>query len=200
MALCTRRCFPVISNTMRGNSIEATHSKKKTAVWRPLSMDDIASLVQVADRVHPDLPESHEIFAERARLFPQGCQGLFDEAGELRGYIISHPILFREPPALDRLLGQLPPDANQYYIHDLAILPEFRGSGLAHECIIEILETAAKHYATTGLVSVHGTAGFWGRYGFKAPDTIDDVLRKKVVGYGGDALYLERKNEAQLSD
>ena len=76
-------------------------------VWRPLSTSDIVSLVQVADRVHPGLPESNEVFAERARLFSQGCQGLFDETGELRGYIISHPILFREPPALDRLLGQI---------------------------------------------------------------------------------------------
>ena len=180
--------------------MESKQFKENMTVWRPLSTSDIVSLVQVADRVHPGLPESNEVFAERARLFSQGCQGLFDETGELRGYIISHPILFREPPALDRLLGQIALDANQYYIHDLAILPEFRGSGSAHECLINILETVAEQYPTTSLVSVYGTTEFWVRYGFKAPETIDDELKKKILGYGDDALYLERENEAHSSD
>ena len=185
---------------MEPHMAQTKNSSNVKADWRPLSTSDIASLVQVADKIHPDLPESDEVFAERARLFPQGCQGLFDEAGELCGYIISHPILYREPPALDRLLGQIAPDANQYYVHDLAILPGFRGSGLAHECLTKILGTVAKQYATISLVSVYGTAEFWGRYGFKAPETIDDKLREKILGYGDDALYLERKNEAHSSN
>jgi ribosomal protein S18 acetylase RimI-like enzyme len=180
--------------------MEANKPTKRTVVWRPLSVDDIASLVQVADRVHPDLPESNEVFAERATLFPQGCLGLFDEASELRGYIVSHPIRYREPPTLDQLLGGIAPDADQYYIHDLAILPEMRGSGLAHECLNKLLETVAKRYATTGLVSVYGTAGFWGRYEFATPKVIDELLKKKATGYGKDAVYLERKNEAYVRD
>lgn len=168
---------------------------KIKAVWRPLSAGDIASLVQVADKIHPDLPESDEVFAERARLFPQGCQGLFDETGEICGYIVSHPIRKCEPPALNQLLGEIRPDADQYYIHDLAILPEFRRYGLAHQCLHEILEIVAKGYATTGLVSVYGTGDFWGRYGFKAP-VIDEVLEGKVQGYGDGAVYFERKNES----
>jgi ribosomal protein S18 acetylase RimI-like enzyme len=169
----------------------------KNAVWRPLSTGgDIASLVQVADKVHPDLPESEQVFAERVALFPQGCLGLFDETDEICGYIISHPTRYREPPALDQLLGEIAPDANQYYIHDLAIVPDFRGSGLAYQCLGKVLETVAKRYATTGLVSVYGTSEFWGRYGFKVPEAIDGVLEKKTQGYGDDAVYLERKNES----
>jgi hypothetical protein len=156
----------------------------KNAVWRPLSTGgDIASLVQVADKVHPDLPESEQVFAERVALFPQGCLGLFDETDELGGYIISHPTRYREPPALDQLLGEIAPDANQYYIHDLAILSK-------------VLDAVAKRYATTGLVSVYGTSEFGGRYGFKVPEAIDGVLEKKIQGYGDDAVYLERKNES----
>ncbi|KAG9189336.1 hypothetical protein G6011_06204 [Alternaria panax] len=177
--------------------MEAKQPGKKMTVWRPLSVSDIPSLVQVADRVHPDLPESNKVFAERTKLFPQGCLGVFDGLGELRGYIISHPIRYREPPALDQLLGEVAPDADQYYIHDLAILPEFRGSGLAHECLSKILETVAKRYATTSLVSVYGTEDFWGRYGFMIPGIVDEVLEKKLVGYGDDAVYLEQQVEGE---
>ena len=148
---------------------------KIKAVWRPLSAGDITSLVQVAEKIHPDLHESDEVFAERARLFPQGCQGLFDETGGICGYIVSHPIRKCEPPALNQLLGEIRPDADQYYIRDFAILPEFRRYGLAHQCLHESLEIVAKEYATTGIVSVYGTGDFWGRYGFKAP-VIDEVL------------------------
>ncbi|CAG5178622.1 uncharacterized protein ALTATR162_LOCUS8793 [Alternaria atra] len=180
--------------------METKNLKKNQAVWRPLSVGDIPSLVQVADRVHPDLPESNEVFAERARLFPQGCLGLFDDAGELHGYIISHPIRYCEPPALNQLLGKIESNADQYYIHDLAILRGIRGSGLAHACLNMILESVAKRYATTGLVSVYGTAKFWGRYGFETPEAVDRVLEKKILDYGEEAVYLERKNEMHIYD
>jgi GNAT superfamily N-acetyltransferase len=171
------------------------NKNKNKATWRPLSANDITSLIRIADKIHPDLPESKQVFAERVSLFPQGCLGLFDEAGELTGYIISHPIRYREPPALNQLLGGIAPGAEQYYVHDLAVLPEIRGSGFAHEGLDRVLGSVAKRYATTGLVSVYGTVGFWGRYGFMVPEVMDEVLRKKVLGYGDDAVYLERENE-----
>ena len=34
------------------------------ASWRGLSVIDISSLAHVADKIHPDLPESDEVFAE----------------------------------------------------------------------------------------------------------------------------------------
>ncbi|KAI9677131.1 MAG: hypothetical protein M1822_008240 [Bathelium mastoideum] len=98
-----------------------------------------------------------------------------------------------EPPPLDSLLGDIAPDANQYYIHDLAILPQMRGRGLAQECM-EKISAIAKRYSTTSLVSVYGTAPFWGRFGFRLKE-VDDVLRKKLLDYGDNATYLERNDD-----
>jgi GNAT superfamily N-acetyltransferase len=163
-------------------------------VWIELSENRIESLIQVAEKVHPDLPESDEVFTERVKLFPEGCFALVqEETKELCGYVISHPIRYRQPPALNCLLGEIATDASQYYIHDLAILPKSRGSGLAQQCIEKIF-AAARRFPTTSLVSVYGTAPFWGRYGF-VPAEIDDALKKKLLEYGDDAIYLERKNE-----
>ena len=171
--------------------------EKTTAVWRNLSENDIENLVRVADKIHPDLPESDEVFAERVKLFPEGCLALVvegDEGDELYGYAISHPIHHREPPALNSLLRGIAPDVDQYYIHDVAILPRFRGCGLAQECIDKLFTIAtSKRFATTCLVSVYGTGPFWGRFGF-VPVEVDKGLERKLLEYGDDALYLERKN------
>jgi len=174
--------------------VEAESPAKAKAAWRELSVNDIESLVRIADKIHPDLPESDEVFAERIKLFPEGCLALVEgEDDELCGYVISHPIRRRQPPALDSLLGEIAPDADQYYIHDLAILPKARGHGLAQECINKLF-AIAKRFPTTSLVSVYGTAPFWGRFGF-VPGENDEVLEKKLLDYGDDATYLERKNE-----
>ncbi|KAI9667689.1 MAG: hypothetical protein M1821_000506 [Bathelium mastoideum] len=161
--------------------------------WRELSVNDIGSLMRVADEIHTELPESSEVYAERVKLFPEGCLALIDVVNEeLCGYAISHPIRRAQPPALNSLLGDIAPDANQYYIHDLAILPQIRGRGLAQACVEKIF-AIAKRYSTTSLISVYGTASFWGRFGFRLEE-VDDVLRKKLLDYGDDATYLECNN------
>lgn len=73
-------------------------------------------------------------------------------------------------------------------------MPELRGRGFAREGIEELLATVAKRYSTTSLVCVYGTAPFWGRFGFM-PEEVGEEMKKKLLGYGNDAVYLERQNE-----
>ena len=172
------------------------------SAWRSISINNIPRLVAVANKIHPDLPESDHVFAERVKLFPSGCLALMSgESDELYGYVISHPIRRRQPPALNSLLGQIAPDANQYYIHDLVLLPEVRGRGFAQECISTLFAVAERcGYATTCLVSVYGTAPFWGQFGFVEPEEMDEGLKKKVRGYGDDATYLECVNDSKMRE
>ncbi|KAK3319411.1 acyl-CoA N-acyltransferase [Apodospora peruviana] len=164
------------------------------AAWRQTTTADIPGLMLVADAVHPALPESDHVFTERVNLFPDGSLVLVNNDKEVCGYAISHPIRHRQPPALDSLLEKIAADADQYYIHDLAILPEFRGSGYARQGIENLLAVALRNgYSTTCLVSVYGTAEFWGRFGFNAEE-VDEVLEEKLREYGDDAVYLEREN------
>lgn len=94
---------------------------------------------------------------------------------------------------MNSLLEEIASDADQYYIHDLAILPRLQGRDLKRE-YIKRLFAIAKRYPTTYLISVYGTQQFWSRFGF-VPVHIDDVLEKKLLDYGNDATLLERKNE-----
>lgn len=161
------------------------------AVWRNLTLDDIDGLMRVADQVHPGLPENPDVFAERVRLYPGGCLALVED-DQICGYSISHPIRQGQPPALGTLLGDVAPDADQYYIHDVAILSRLRGRGLADEGIRKLLEVAGR-YPTTCLVSVYGTEPFWRRFGF-VPEPVDESLLGKLRAYGEDARFLSCPN------
>ena len=100
---------------------EKNQTVQDKATWRELSVSDVNSVASVADYIHPDLPESDEVSAERVLLFPEGCLGFPESRGnDLCGYVISHPIRRLQPPALNSLLGEIPSDADQYYMHDLA--------------------------------------------------------------------------------
>ncbi|EUC36352.1 hypothetical protein COCCADRAFT_34201 [Bipolaris zeicola 26-R-13] len=171
-------------------------SVKKTKLqWRTLTPALLPHLSHIAATIHPGLAERDAVFLERITLFPTGCLGLFDEeSNTLYGYLISHPIRHQEPPELDSLLGEIAEDADQYYIHDLAILAEARGSGLAQRGVEKVLGTAAQAYKTSCLASVYGTTAFWGKFGFEKPEVVSARLGEKLLGYGDEAVYLERKN------
>ena len=161
-----------------------------------MTTDDIPRLLQVANRVHPTLPESDYVFTERWKLFPEGCLVLADDTdNKVCGYAVSHPIRSGQPPALNSLLGAIPQDADQYYIHDVAIIPELRGHGFAAEGIRKLLRLADNRYPTTCLISVYGTSPFWRRFGFApVPELVGVVLAEKLRNYGDDATYMQRKN------
>ncbi|VBB74952.1 Putative protein of unknown function [Podospora comata] len=164
------------------------------ASWRPMYNHDLSAVMLVADEIHPGLPEGASVFAERVELSPEGCFVL-ESRQEICGYIISHPIPPHCPPALDTLLVEIPPTADHYYIHDLAILPSFQGRRLAAEGIKKVLDVA-RNYRTTCLISVYGTLAFWRRFGFE-PGMDDTDMSAKLRGYGNNAMYLECQNTTE---
>ncbi|KAL2143052.1 hypothetical protein VTI28DRAFT_392 [Corynascus sepedonium] len=173
------------------------------ASWRPMTEHDISGVMRVAEEVHRSLPEQESTFRERLSLFPDGCMVLIREEEKddqmlpmVGGYLISFPIRHGRPPALDQPLGETPPDSNQYYIHDLAILPAFRRGGAGTQCIHRVLDSpVVRKYLTTCLISVYGTAPFWVRFGFVRPEPPTDVaMIEKLCSYGPDAVYLLRRN------
>ncbi|CAG9952321.1 unnamed protein product [Clonostachys rosea f. rosea IK726] len=160
------------------------------ASWRGMTNADIEGVLRVASEIHPDLPESAAVFAERLSMFPDGCL-ILTQGDDICGYAVSHPIRTGHPPALDSQIGEIAPDADQYYIHDLAILPRVRTRGLGAQCMEKLL-LVADRYQTACLISVYNSASFWRRFGF-VPELTDTALSAKLRGYGQDAVYLVRR-------
>ncbi|MEQ8698497.1 MAG: GNAT family N-acetyltransferase [Bauldia litoralis] len=156
--------------------------------WRPAGADDLAAMIRIADIVHPDYPEDPAIFAERLALHPEGV--LVVANGAPGGYVLIHPWMLGRPPSLNRLLGAVPADADTYYLHDIALLPDMRGRGLARAAIEALVDRAGQAgLRSVSLVSVIGEA-YWQAFGFR--DASARIAPGKLASYGADARYMVR--------
>lgn len=156
--------------------------------WRPLTPSDLPAVEAIAASVHPDFFEEPAIFAERQALYPAGTW-LLEVDNTPAGYMLSHPWRLGTLPALNSLLGTVPPDADTYYLHDLALLPLARGTGAAG-AVVRILTGHAQKagFATMSLVTVNGSRGFWEKQGFAARDV--PALAEKLESYETAARYM----------
>lgn len=159
--------------------------------WGPARASDLPAISAIAARIHPDLPERPDVFAEKMRLYPDGCRVLVaDDA--IAGYGLAHPWKQHHIPPLDGFLDRLPGDADCLYVHDVAVLPERRG-GAARAYVAAMEELArASGIAALALVSVYATRPLWERLGFR-PVAADAQLRAKLASYGGAATYMLRE-------
>jgi ribosomal protein S18 acetylase RimI-like enzyme len=152
---------------------------------------DLPAALAVADIVHPRYPEDPAIFAERLALYPAGCLVL-TQGEDLIGYIVSHPWIHGAPPALNSLLGALPIPPTTYYIHDIALLPQARGSGAARTVIALLAGRAeASGLSNLSLIAVNDSVAFWQRHGFAV--TPDPALDNKLRSYDESARFMVRQ-------
>ncbi|OYU88324.1 MAG: GNAT family N-acetyltransferase [Bradyrhizobiaceae bacterium PARB1] len=157
--------------------------------WRAMTAADLPAVKTLADIIHPAFPESAAVFANRLALHPAGCE-ILDGHGGPKGYVLSHPWHDCSPPPLDAVLEPVT-SPSTYYIHDLALLPETRGSG-AGAAIVGILAARARtlQLPNMTLVAVNNSVHFWQRQGFTV--THDPALEAKLASYGDQAHFMTR--------
>lgn len=159
--------------------------------WRPLAETDLDDVCRIAGAVHPGLHEQPAVFAEKLRLYPQGCLALALD-GAVAGYVFSHPWTLGDAPALDAFLGALPASPGCLYLHDIALLPAARGRGAAAAAMARLTAVAASAaLSAMALISVGDAHAFWLRAGFA--DAGGARLAEKLVAYGPGARYMTRR-------
>ena len=161
-----------------------------TFSWRQMTEADLDAVERIAGIVHPGLFERREVLAEKQRLYPLGAW-LCERDGEALGYFFTHPWQVNAIPELDAMLGTIPSDAGTYYFHDLAVLPEAKGSGAARAAVeVALAHAASSGFATASLVAVNGSQPFWQRQGFALVDV--PHLAEKLGAYEPGARYMTR--------
>jgi len=125
--------------------------------------------------------ETPTIYENKFLISPRGCY-VYVVNDSIKGYVISHPWNIRSPPPLNTPLTEV--EVNCWFIHDMVVLPECSGRGVAYEIIKRIL-------ADNPVVSLVAcddetiqTKNFWMRYGFEVAEAID-------CDYG---IYMIRKS------
>lgn len=157
---------------------------------RPLAAADLTAAAAIQNEVYlPLYREAADILGSRILVAPGFCWGAF-EGEALIAYILSHPWPAGSPPAIGIHLPT-PPEGDNWFIHDLAIAPQARGSGLGRVLAGRAAQAAKDAGLTRGdLVAVQGASSFWSRLGYAAPTEIPEALASKVAAYGDDARYM----------
>ena len=141
--------------------------------WRAMTAADLPEVAAISAAVHGRYGESAEVYAERLALWPTGCF-VWQQRDAIAGLLVAHPWHRATSPELGALLGAIPQDADSFYLHDIALLPETRGQGAgkaATELAIDLARQAG--YRDIMLVAVNGAEHFWRIQGFS------------IVGAGG---------------
>lgn len=159
--------------------------------WRPMRAGDVPAATAISDEVHGRFTERPDVYDERLRLYPSGCF-VFEQAGEITGYLVSHPWHRGCPPALNALLGGIPDTVDSYYLHDIALLQKARGGGAGAAAVALVLDrAAAAGLETVTLTAINGADSFWATQGFAYVD--DDAVKAKLGSYGSDSYLMERR-------
>lgn len=160
------------------------------ATWRAMTGDDLVAVDRIARIVHPGYPEDPAVMAERLRLFPAGCLVAIEpETGAHLGYAVAHPARPGHPPALDSLIGAVASADTALHVHDIALLPQTRRSGLGARVVRHLVQVAlAAGLPEMSLVAVGDAAPYWERLGFRDSPTADGGVA--LASYGAAARYM----------
>lgn len=152
-----------------------------TAKWRAMREADLPAVSAISDAVHGRYTEPMAVYAERLGLHPGGCRVL-ERDGEIAGYLVTHPWHRDSPPKLGAMLGAIPPEADTYYLHDIALLPAARGTGASKAALEFVVDRAsALGLPDITLMAVGGADRFWAAQGF------DYLPRDADLSYGTGA-------------
>lgn len=155
---------------------------------RALTASDLPGLAQVQRACYGDgLAESTEVFARRLAS-PANCSLVIAQGGRVLAYLAAYRSLLAKVTPLHGDFEPAPtPDT--LYLHDMAVLPDCAGRGLAGQLL------AALHAQSTGLrhsalVSVQGSQAYWQRRGYAEHQLHDAVQRQRLASYGAQAVYM----------
>lgn len=152
--------------------------------WIALKKEDLKEVDGIGNSIHLEFPECFEVLEEKFYLFPGGCFKLVKD-DRIVGYVISHPWILDIVPQLNSFLGKLPARPNCYFIHDIVLLPEVRGTKAIFD-LIDLLKGITESMKLSHLVgvSVCRSSILWKRLGFT------ERPNKDLESYGKFAKYM----------
>ncbi len=134
--------------------------------WRAMTVADLPAVTAISAAVHGCYGEPVEVYAERLALWPSGCF-VWQQGEDIAGLLVAHPWHRTTSPELGALLGAIPQDADSFYLHDIALLPETRGQGAGKAATALVIDRArSAGYRDITLVAVNGAEAFWATQGF----------------------------------
>jgi len=159
-------------------------------VIRPLISTDVAHVLELQQLAYSETYlESDDSFAVKIASGPETCFGAWFD-GRLVGYLVAVPLARDEPLSLNSTQIQPTPmaEAQVLYIHDLAVHPERRKTGLGSVLLVHLYESATRYgIEAYSLVAVQNSSDYWAQRGFTAQEGLP------AIGYGPEAVRMSRR-------
>lgn len=165
------------------------------ASWtlRPLGAHDIDSLLHVQTVCYGDsFQESPAVFARRLAC-PHQCSIGVVRPGQtaLLAYLAAY---WSNPGKITPLDGDFSapaPGPRVLYLHDMSVLPELSGQGVARHLVQHLFAAARQRgVQQAALVSVQGSQTYWERQGFSVKPVLDAQQSMHLETYGPGATYM----------
>lgn len=162
-------------------------------VVRALQAYDVESLLQVQTVCYGDaFLESREVFAQRLSCRHQCSVGVAQsQEAPLKAYLAAY---WSNPGKVTPLDGEFMPPAQGeqvLYLHDMSVLPELAGQGVARYLLQLLMDQArARGVQQAALVSVQKSQTYWERQGFSIAPVRDAQQMAHLQTYGQGALYM----------
>lgn len=158
-----------------------------------MTQGDLAAVLTVQRQCYAaPFHEPPQAFASKWTASPDTCW-VAEHKGAVCAYLVCLPIEQRGLPALHATAFQHAPHPDWLYLHDLAIGPEARGTGLAPQLIERALDKAsAMALPRAGLIAVQDSSAFWRRFGFEIDTSEQWVTAQKLRSFGADAVFMSR--------
>lgn len=168
-----------------------THLANYPAVRR-MTADDLPAVLTVQAACYVDVPlEDESVFRVRLQT-PDTFSWVAVNQGRIGGYLMAYQ---SRRGLLTALGATFSPDADgdTLYLHDLAIHPDCKGTGMGWLLVSHALQTGSEiGLQHAALVSVQNSGPYWQKHDFHPYQELEPHQAQKLLSYEPEALYRVR--------
>ena len=166
------------------------------ATVRALAPHHLPGLLAVQRACYGEsLVEGLDVFARRLAS-PANCSLVIEVEGQVSAYLAPYCSVRGKVTPLhgDFEPVAAPRSPDTLYLHDMAVLPQLAGQGLARALLAPLwAQAVAQGLRHTALVSVQDSQAYWQRRGYAVEALEHATQRKGLASYGGGAVYMARR-------
>lgn len=158
---------------------------------RTLSTEDLPLIMQIQAACYPaHFNEAAEVFAERIANYAHSSW-LALRNNQALGYLFTYPTQLGQVCKLGSGFSTSQA-ANCLYLHDMAVLPEAKGQGIASALLSTALQYGRQRKLRhSALVAVQNSATFWQKFGYSI-SSLESEQQMNLLSYGDQAHYLHK--------
>ena len=164
-------------------------------VVRPLTAADVPQLLHIQTVCYGnDFLETQHVFAQRLDCAHHCSIGVVRPGAATATLLAYLAAYWSNPGKITPLNGVFTtpaPGEQVLYLHDMSVLPELAGQGIARHLVQQLCQQARQRgLRQAALVSVQGSQAYWERQGFCVTAVHDAQQLQHLQTYGEGACYM----------